>query len=130
MPMYPVSNWLHPNSSILVSVFQLFSVIFSSFGAKFMSCGLGFVYNNEMDDFSAPGITNEFGLLPSPVNFIKPGKRPQSSAVPAIILDKDSHVNMVVGGAGGTIITTAVANVSIISYFGFLLTCYPTWLCI
>lgn len=64
-----------------------------------------------MDDFSAPGITNEFGLLPSPVNFIKPGKRPQSSAVPVIILDKDGHVSMVVGGAGGTIITTSVANV-------------------
>ncbi|XP_020905523.1 glutathione hydrolase 1 proenzyme isoform X2 [Exaiptasia diaphana] len=94
------------------------STVNGYFGAKFMSCGLGFVYNNEMDDFSAPGITNEFGLLPSPVNFIKPGKRPQSSAVPAIILDKDSHVNMVVGGAGGTIITTAVANV-IMNYFWF-----------
>lgn len=65
-----------------------------------------------MDDFSAPGITNEFGLLPSPVNFIKAGKRPQSSAVPAIVIDKNGQVMMAVGGAGGTIITTSVANVS------------------
>ncbi|KAK3737541.1 hypothetical protein QZH41_010649 [Actinostola sp. cb2023] len=88
------------------------STVNGYFGAKFLSTRLGIVYNNEMDDFSAPGITNEFGLLPAPVNFIKPGKRPQSSAVPAIILDKDGHVSMVIGGAGGTIITTAVANVS------------------
>ncbi|EDO44635.1 predicted protein [Nematostella vectensis] len=94
------------------------STVNGYFGAKFISPKLGIVYNNEMDDFSAPGITNEFGLLPAPVNFIKPNKRPQSSAVPAIILDKFGHVNMVVGAAGGTIITTSVAQV-IMNYFWF-----------
>ena len=84
-----------------------------SFGAKFLSNKLGFVYNNEMDDFSAPHVTNEFGLPPSPVNFIKPGKRPQSSAVPAIVLDKKGNVLMTIGAAGGTIITTSVAQVSL-----------------
>ena len=83
-----------------------------SFGAKFLSNKLGFVYNNEMDDFSAPHVTNEFGLPPSPVNFIKPGKRPQSSAVPAIVLDKKGNVLMTIGAAGGTIITTSVAQVN------------------
>lgn len=65
-----------------------------------------------MDDFSAPNITNEFGLPPSPVNFIKPGKRPQSSAVPTMVLDKKGNVLMTIGAAGGTIITTSVAQVS------------------
>ena len=85
---------------------------YCSFGAKFLSNKLGFVYNNEMDDFSAPNVTNEFGLPPSPVNFIKPGKRPQSSAVPAMVLDKKGNVLMTIGAAGGTIITTSVAQVS------------------
>jgi len=83
-----------------------------SFGAKFLSNKLGFVYNNEMDDFSAPNVTNEFGLPPSPANFIKPGKRPQSSAVPVMMLDKKGNVLMTIGAAGGTIITTSVAQVS------------------
>ena len=65
-----------------------------------------------MDDFSAPNVTNEFGLPPSPANFIKPGKRPQSSAVPVIMLDKKGNVLMTIGAAGGTIITTSVAQVS------------------
>ena len=88
--------------------------LFHSFGAKFLSNKLGFVYNNEMDDFSAPNVTNEFGLPPSPVNFIKSGKRPQSSAVPEMILDKKGNVLMTIGAAGGTIITTSVAQVSLL----------------
>lgn len=82
-----------------------------SLGAKFRSCALGFIYNNEMDDFSAPGMPNEFGLPPSPVNFMKPGKRPLSSGVPVIVLDEHKNVRMVAGGSGGSIITTAVAQV-------------------
>eukprot|EP00795_Rhopilema_esculentum_P015618 gene15618-6901_t len=64
-----------------------------------------------MDDFSAPGMPNEFGLPPAPVNFMKPGKRPLSSGVPVIILDEHKNVRMVAGGSGGSIITTAVAQV-------------------
>ena len=67
-----------------------------------------------MDDFSSPNVTNEFGLPPSPVNYIKPGKRPQSSTVPAIVVDKKGNVLMAIGAAGGTIITTSVAQVRVI----------------
>ena len=91
--------------------FYLF-LLLPSLGAKFRSCKLGFIYNNEMDDFSAPGMPNEFGLPPSPVNFIKPKKRPLSSGVPVIILDENNEIRMVAGGSGGSIITTAVAEVS------------------
>ena len=90
----------------------------ASLGAKFRSCALGFIYNNEMDDFSAPGMPNEFGLPPSPVNFMQPGKRPLSSGVPVIILDEHKNVRMVAGGSGGSIITTAVAQVSEIKQDG------------
>ena len=35
---------------------------------------LGIIYNNQMDDFSQPGMANYYGYAPSPANFIKPCK--------------------------------------------------------
>ncbi len=32
----------------------------------------GIIYNNQMDDFSQPGLSNYYGYAPSPANFIKP----------------------------------------------------------
>ncbi|RXN37388.1 gamma-glutamyltranspeptidase 1-like protein [Labeo rohita] len=49
---------------------------------------------------------------------VQKGKRPLSSMCPTIILDKHSKVKMVVGGAGGTNITTSVAQV-ILNYLFF-----------
>ncbi len=45
----------------------------------------GVVMNNEMNDFSIPRVTNEFNLPPSPINYIRPLKRPLSSITPIIV---------------------------------------------
>lgn len=80
------------------------------FGAKYAGNITGIIYNNEMDDFSSPGVTNFFGLKPSIPNYIKPGKRPMSSMSPIIILDNNNNVRLVLGASGGSRIISAVAQ--------------------
>jgi gamma-glutamyltranspeptidase/glutathione hydrolase len=81
------------------------------YGSGITVPGLGFLLNDEMDDFVAkPGTPNMFGLVGGDANAIEPGKRPLSSMTPTIIT-KDGKLFMVVGAPGGSHITTGVAEV-------------------
>lgn len=77
-----------------------------------VSQSTGIILNNEMDDFSLPGVNSYYGVPPSENNFIGPGKRPQSSMSPSVIVDKDGDVRLVIGASGGTRITSSAGLVS------------------
>ncbi|MBZ5570305.1 MAG: gamma-glutamyltransferase [Acidobacteriia bacterium] len=81
------------------------------FGSRVTAEGLGFLLNDEMDDFSAkPGVPNLYGLIQGPANAIGPGKRPLSAMTPTIVL-KDDKLFLVLGSPGGSKIITTVANI-------------------
>jgi gamma-glutamyltranspeptidase/glutathione hydrolase len=86
------------------------------FGSQVVVPETGLILNNEMNDFSIPGTTNAFGFIPSPANFIRPGKRPLSSIAPVIVERPNATTGadalyIAVGAAGGSrIITATIQN--------------------
>ena len=82
-----------------------------SFGSRVTADGLGFLLNDEMDDFaSKQGVPNAYGLIQGPANAIGPNKRPLSAMTPTIVL-KDGKLLLVLGSPGGPSIITTVANI-------------------
>ncbi len=83
----------------------------NSFGSGATADGLGFLLNDEMDDFtSKAGEPNMFGLIQGTANAIAPRKRPLSSMTPIIVLE-NHKVRFIIGSPGGPRIITTVANI-------------------
>jgi len=83
------------------------------YGSGVTAGHLGFLLNDEMDDFAAKvGVPNMFGVLQGSANSVGPGKRPLSTMTPTIVL-KDGKLWLVLGSPGGPTIVTTVANVLI-----------------
>jgi gamma-glutamyltranspeptidase / glutathione hydrolase len=86
------------------------------FGSGVTVEGLGFLMNNEMDDFTSKvGVPNVYGLIQSTANSIGPGKRPLSAMTPTILTTpshwyKPGKLAYVLGTPGGSTIITTVAN--------------------
>ncbi|PGH03995.1 gamma-glutamyltransferase [Helicocarpus griseus UAMH5409] len=82
------------------------------FGSKLMVPETGIIMNDEMNDFSIPDTDNEFGYIPSPSNYIRPGKRMLSSMCPTIVTHANGTLHFITGAAGGSrIITSTVQSV-------------------
>jgi gamma-glutamyltranspeptidase/glutathione hydrolase len=83
----------------------------NSFGSHVTAGSLGFLLNDEMDDFTSKlGVPNMFGLIQGPANAIAPGKRPLSAMTPTIVLE-DGKLRFVLGSPGGPRIITTVAGI-------------------
>ena len=88
----------------------------NGFGSGVTVEGLGFLLNDEMDDFaSKQGVPNMYGLIQGPANAIAPGKRPLSAMTPTIVIThsrrkKSGKLRLVLGSPGGPTIITTVAN--------------------
>ncbi len=81
------------------------------FGSKVTAEGLGFLLNDEMNDFSIkPRVPNMFGLIQGPANAVGPGKRPLSAMTPTIVV-RDGRPFLVLGSPGGPRIISTVANI-------------------
>jgi gamma-glutamyltranspeptidase/glutathione hydrolase len=99
-----------------------------SYGSKVTAAGLGFLLNNEMDDFAAkPGEANMYGLIQGEANAIQPGKTPLSAMTPTIVL-RDGKPYLALGSPGGpTIINTVLEVMVNVMDFGMNLQDAVNW---
>ena len=87
------------------NVISITSTVESIFGTGRMVDG--FFLNNQLTDFSFDPLTE--GGKPSP-NAVAPGKRPRSSMIPTILLDRDGKFAGAIGSAGGNAILAYVGK--------------------
>jgi len=78
---------------------SLTCTIEQEFGSAVVAPGTGFLLNNELTDFGAPGTANAAA----------PYKRPRSSMSPTIVVRKGKPI-LVTGGAGGSLIIMGVVQ--------------------
>ncbi|KAG6845392.1 hypothetical protein H0H87_009739 [Tephrocybe sp. NHM501043] len=82
---------------------SLTSTVNLVFGSQVLDSETGIILNDEMDDFSTPGIPND--------NYPAPGKRPLSSTTPSIMEHEDGSFFLAIGGSGGSRIFPSVLQV-------------------
>jgi len=83
----------------------------NGYGSGVTVPGLGFLLNDEMDDFaSKPGTENLFHLIQGEANAIQPGKRPVSSMTPTIVT-RGGKLFLMLGAPGGSRIINGVLQV-------------------
>ena len=83
------------------------------YGSKVTAKGLGFLLNNEMDDFAPkPGSPNMYGLVQGEANAIQPHKTPLSSMTPTMVL-RDGKLYLALGSPGGPTIINTVLEVMV-----------------
>ena len=100
------------------NIVALTYTINESYGSGVTVPGLGFLLNDEMDDFAAkPGTPNQFGLVQGEANSIRPGKRPLSCMTPTIV-PRDGKPVLVLGSPGGARIINSVLHV-MLNYLDF-----------
>lgn len=88
---------------------SLTSTVNSPYGALVMDPVTGVMLNNNMDDFSIPGVPNHYGLSPSPYNYPAPYKRSLSSMAPTILeRSSDNTLYLTIGASGGSRIFPAI----------------------
>lgn len=87
------------------------------FGSGLVSPSTGIIYNDVMDDFVSPNLTNKFQLPPSKYNHIRPGRRPISSMAPSVFVDGQGNPRLIIGASGGSKITTSIAMVALRNLF-------------
>ena len=92
------------------NVVSITTTLNGSFGCGLLVPGVGFLLNNEMDDFAAaPGRPNLYGLIQGEANAVGPGKRMLSSMTPAVAWRENE--TMALGSPGGSTIPTVTAQV-------------------
>ena len=77
-------------------------------GSGIYDTATGIILNNTLDDFSRPRDRNSWNLPPSPHNLPAPGKRPQSSCVPLVLLNPEGRLVCCIGASGGSKIPSSV----------------------
>ncbi|CAN9390786.1 unnamed protein product [Alternaria alternata] len=88
-------------------VISMTTTINTLFGSQVMVPETGVILNNEMNDFSIPGVSNDKGFVPSTSNFVRPGKKPVSSMSPTIVEHCNGTFYLALGAGGGSRIITA-----------------------
>src|SRR5256712_706267 len=89
----------------------LSTTVNDAFGSCIVAKGVGFLLNDEMDDFAvAPGVPNAYGFRGDVGNAPGPGKVPLSSMAPTFVFGLDGELLLAIGSSGGATIPTTVAQ--------------------